>query len=427
MRSLTKALPLAALLTLAAAGCPDKGGPTEPPPLPSPKAADTAPAASAAPSGAGSATADLPKKKKRPKTREAPSPEKMRQYRKHLTEGRSLASKSQWPEAIKEFDAALAVVPGDAPALTELSWAAFKAGELDRSKKAGEEALQRTTSPKLKGMAHYNLGRVAEEKKDMKEAIEHYRKSIALRPNETVEKRLAELTKKEKAPAAAPRAPEPLGCQTPAAKIEDVCACLTKAQADDPTPRTCEAVKDAKLGRPDLTLLEVSVPIMETDYILVARTEKGFMPIHVLGKTYNPGAFGIFEEFEVLSAAEKTAGKTSILWLETQNARHDSDMGIDEYEEETTKTVTICVPPQGERKEWKCPLVIPAEYAYTRDRMKLEGFTPDAVTRDLMTKGLPIKEAFTLGITLTEGKAEVKVISGKPPAAAKALIGTHTL
>ncbi|MDC0744885.1 tetratricopeptide repeat protein [Polyangium mundeleinium] len=422
MLSIRASIPLAALASLVA--CQD-GGVSPPPALSAtPQAPAPTASASAAPTGAALG-ADLPRPK-RPKTREAPSPEKMRAYRKHLAEGRLLGGKSQWPEAIKEFEKALAVVPGDAPALTELGWAAFKAGELDRAKQSNEEALRRTTSPKLQAMAHYNLGRIAEERKDPKAALDHYRKSVALRPNETVEKRIAELSKQEKAPAAP--AAEPLPCQTAAVKIADVCACLTKPEPGDPeVPRPCEPVKEPKLPRPELTLLEAQTGVFQTDWILVAKGEKGFVPVGKIGSTHNPGAFGIYEELTIPTVTEKTAGKTTVLWFEARRDRHDSDMGIDEYEEETVRTVTLCVPPQGKTTEWKCPLTVPVERTYIRDRMQLEGFTPDAETRKLMTKGLPIKEGWALDVKLGDGKAEVSVTGGKPPAQVAALVGSHPL
>jgi len=353
----------------------------------------------------------------------------MREYRKHLTDGRLFAGKAQWPEAIKSFEKALEAVPGDAPALTELGWAAFKAGELDRAKKANEEAVRRTTSPKIQGMALYNLGRVAEAQKDTKTAIEHYRKSLELRPNEIVEKRLAELTKGEKAKAPAAEA---LPCQTPAAKLEDMCACLVKATAspDDPSspePLTCAPMKDVKIPRPEISAVEVQTSMFHADFYVVEKRGEGFVPVGKLGFTHNPGAFGIFEELEVTSVTEKTAGKTPVLWFDVSHARHDSDMGIDEMEDATTTSVTICVPPQGEAKAWKCPFTTPLKYEYTRERMGLEGFTPDAETRKLMTKGLPIKETWALDAKLGEGKVEVSVASGKPPAYATKHVGTHTL
>lgn len=358
----------------------------------------------------------LPKKTKRPKTREAPNPKKMAEYRKHLAEGRRLAAKSSFPEAIKEFELALESVPGDAPAMLDMGWAAFKAGELDKAKKKTEDALSRTTSPKLKGMAHYNLGRIAEEKKEYKQAVDHYQVSLELRPNEIVEKRLAELAKKANITVALKTAVEPLPCQTPAASIADVCACMIKPQPDDMAPRTCEQLTDVKVGRDDLAFVDVAVSMFETYTYALARVEQGFLPIAKVGWEYNPGAFGIFEEFDIASISEKTAGKTKVVWIEGTRNRHDSDMGIDEYEEESSKLVTVCVPPAGDVKTWKCPISLTTEMSYTRDRMGIEGFTPDDETRKLMTKGLPIKSSWSVEIKLLDGKADVVVGTGKPPA-----------
>ncbi len=301
---------------------------------------------------------------------------------------------------------------------------AFKAGELDRAKKATEEALGRTTSPKLKGMALYNLGRIAEEKKDFKTAVEHYRKSIELRPNETVEKRLAEIAKKDASAVDVKTAAAPLPCQTPVASLSDVCACLAKPEADDTEPRTCEVLKDVKSGRDDLVFVEASVSLFQTFTYAVARGEKGFVPVAKVGWEYNPGAFGIYEEFNVTSVREKSAGKTKVVWIEGSHSRHDSDMGIDEYEEETSRLVTICVPPAGEVKAWRCPVGVMAELTHVRDRMNIDGFVPDELTRGLMTKGLPRKTAWSLAVKLLDGKVETSVASGKPPADA---VRTHSL
>lgn len=379
---------------------------------------------SAAPSA--STNAALPKKK-RAKTREAPNPSKMAAYRKHLTEGRRLASKSTFPEAIKEFEQALEAVPGDAPALLDLGWAHFKAGELDKAKKRTEEALGRTTNPQLKGSAHYNLGRIAEEKKDYKEAVDHYQISLELRPNEIVEKRLADLAKKANITVAVKTEAEPLPCQTPVASLADVCACMIKPQPDDMAPRTCEPSKDVKTGPDALSFLDVAVSMFDTFTYAVAKVDQGYLPIAKVGWEYNPGAFGIFEEFEITSVTEKTAGKTKVIWIEGSRSRHDSDMGIDEYEEETAKVVTVCVPPAGDVKTWKCPLSMPVEMTYLRDRMAIEGFTPDEETRKLMTKGLPIKSSWSLTIKLSDGKADVTVANGKPPADVQAKVKSYSL
>jgi len=247
-----------------------------------------------------------------------------------------------------------------------------------------------------------------------------------LRPNEIVEKRLADVAKKANITLPPKPAAEPLPCQTPVASIAEVCTCMTKPQPDDTAPRTCEHLKDVKVGRDDLGFIDVGVSAFEVYTYAVARDDKGFKPIAKLGWEYNPGAFGIFEEFELAPVKEKMAGKTKVLWIEGVRNRHDSDMGIDEYEEETSRLVTLCVPPAGDVKTWKCPLSMPIEMTYVRDRMGLEDFTPDEETRKLMTKGLPVKSSWALDIKLLDGKAEVTVTSGKPPADVQAQVRTYS-
>jgi hypothetical protein len=102
-------------------------------------------------------------------------------------------------------------------------------------------------------------------------------------------------------------------------------------------------------------------------------------------------------------------------------------MGIDEYEEESSKLVTVCVPPAGEVKTWKCPISMPVEMTYVRDRMGIEGFTPDEETRKLMTKGLPVKSSWSLDIKLSDGKADVTVRAGKPPAEVQSKVKSYSL
>jgi hypothetical protein len=260
------------------------------------------------------------------------------------------------------------------------------------------------------------LGRIAEEKKEFKEAVDQYQVSLALRPNEIVEKRSADVAKKANITIAAKAPVEPLPCQTPVATVADVCACMTIHRPDDTAPRTCEMMKDTKVTRDDLVFVDVAESMFEVYTYAVARGEKGFVPVAKLGWEYNPGAFGIYEDFELTTVAEKAAGKTKVVWIEGTRSRHDSDMGIDEYEEEGSRILTVCVPPAGDVKDWKCPFSIMTEMNYERDRMGIEGFTPDDETRKIMTKGLPVRWKWSLDVKLLDGKVDVKVASGKPPA-----------
>ncbi|UQA56775.1 tetratricopeptide repeat protein [Polyangium aurulentum] len=421
----SRVFPVAACLALL--GCSGPEGASERP-IADVKVSATAPSSiMAIPAGAVSSTA-APAKKKRA-SGPAPDPEKLRDYRKHLAEGRRLAGASKWADAVKEIEQALAAIPGDAPALVELGWAAFNAGDTARARKANEEALRGTTSPKIKAMALYNLGRVAEAQKDPTRAREHYTRSLELRPSEAVEKRLAELEKRERSPKpVAGASAAPLPCQAPLSRVDDVCNCLGRPDPEDTGPRSCEALKEVKMPRDDLRILLVEAPPFRSFYWLVARNEKGWAPVASLGQTYNPGAFGIFEELDVVSVSEKTAGSSKVLWVETKKDRHDTDMGIDEYEEESFRVVTLCALPEGDRKSTSCPLQVPVEIRQKRERLGNPDFIPDEVTRPLMTKGLPLSTATDLAIELLpDGRVEVKVKSGTPSADLKPLLGIHAL
>lgn len=422
----SRAFPVAACLSLL--GCAGPEGVSERP-VADVKVSATAPSSiMAIPAGAVSAVNTAPAKKARASS-PAPAPEKLRDYRKHLAEGRRLAGASKWPDAVKQIEQALAAMPGDAPALVELGWAAFNAGDTARARKANEEALRSTTSPKIKAMALYNLGRVAEAQKDPTRARDYYAQSLALRPSEAVDKRLADIDKREKSPRPLTgAAAAPLPCQAPLSRVEDLCNCLGRPDPEDTGPRSCEAMKDVKVPRDDLRLLLVEAPPFRQFYWLAARNEKGWAPVAALGQTYNPGAFGIFEELEVVSLSEKTAGATKVLWVETKKDRHDTDMGIDEYEEESFRTVTLCALPDGERKSTTCPLQVPVEIRQKRERLGNPDFVADDVTRSLMTKGLPLTTATDLSLELLpDGRAAVKLVSGTPTPAIEALLGTHAL
>jgi tetratricopeptide (TPR) repeat protein len=118
-----------------------------------------------------------------------------------LNEGRKLVKDGDLAGGIAKYEALLAIVPHYGPALGELGWAEFKAGKLDDANAHTLRALSETKDPNKLGMLLYNLGRIAESRLERDAAIGHYQASLALRPNDTVSKRLADLQ------AAAPTAP----------------------------------------------------------------------------------------------------------------------------------------------------------------------------------------------------------------------------
>lgn len=331
------------------------------------------------------------------------------EYKRHLQAGRTLAKGAKWPEAITELEAALAAIPGDDRALGELSYAYMASGDAAKARKAGREAVLAATEPKIKAAALYNLGRV-EEADAPDKAAALYKESLALRPNKTVEKRLADLaTRITTQPVAS-------ACATPMPEA-DLCACLRKTVADAfeaGADIACEleptAVAGFKLARYAMSELN------EEAVDVVAVTPAGAAVVGSLAYIYNPGAFGISEEWRLDGVREEPLGDRTIVRFESSKHRQDSDMGIDEVEQEDSKNLVVCVrDPKGGLPT--CPLDVDVAYTYERDRIGLaEAGELDDVS-DLQTPGLPIKSETKLAVTLgPDGVAQIRAERGRSDA-----------
>lgn len=324
------------------------------------------------------------------------------EYTRRLAAGRKASKAARWPEAIRELEAALAAIPGDDRALSELSWAAMSTGDADKARKAGRQAVLVTTDPKLKAAALYNLGRV-EEPTDPKKAAALYAESIALRPNKIVSQRLADLT------ARVPMAPEPLPCTTPVAEA-DVCPCLARTPTDLPDEyRACTLTRTSL---PDFKIATYTEGEHNQEAVmLVGRSSQGWSVVGVLTHVYNPGAFGIYEEWKLDGATDEQLGGKSLARFVVTRERSDTDMGVDEIESESTTSLVVCVrdltggPPT-------CPLDVVTVYTYERDRLGLaeEG----GIAKDFQTPGLPIRSQTTLDVKLDpSGVAKIRAVRGR--------------
>ncbi len=331
------------------------------------------------------------------------------EYKAKLSVGRKLAKAAKWPEAIAAFEAALVAIPGDERALAELSFAAMSAGDHARARAAGRQAVLTTTDPKLKAAALYNLGRVEEQAAAPAKAAALYRESLALRPNKTVEERLAGLGA---ALAAAPATPV---CATPMPEAK-LCECLLATVAENFEPdadRPCELGPTAVDGWQTVTYATSS--LNESSVALAARVGTSWAVVGHLASVYNPGAFGISEEWTLDSVKEEKLGDRTIVRIESTHSRTDSDMGIDEVEGETSKYLMVCVrDPKGGVPT--CPLDVTTDYTYERDRLGLDDEALSDVA-DLRTKGLPIRSETRLTVTLgADGVAQVRAERGRSSA-----------
>lgn len=369
-----------------------------------PSVAKAEPAAPATPeAGATEAKAANPTKPTPvPLTKEARA-----EYRAHLEQGRTLAKAQQWAKAIVELEAALAIIPGDDRALGELSWAAFSSGDHEKGRTSGKAAVLAASSPKIKGAALYNLGRAEEALGELAAARAAYEQSVALRPSETVQKRLADLDRRVL------EAVDPLPCTKPI-ESANMCECLLAARTlddlpPDELPSSCEleptGVEWFSYAR------YATGGFGEESVVLVARGPDGWSVVATLDDVYNPGAFGIYEEWELASARKRTIGGHTIVELTSHKSRSDSDMGVDEMESTVTDTLVVCIPGDTTSPP-RCPLRLVTSYEYERDRMGLAG--EGEIDEELQTPGLPIRDATKIAVTIgPDGVAKLRAEAGR--------------
>jgi hypothetical protein len=364
-----------------------------------------------------------PDKAKRP---EPIPPEKRREYLERLRAGRAHAKGKRWGEAVTEFEAALAAVPMDDRALSELGWAAFQAGDQEKAEKANADSVRVSSQPDLKAASLYNLGRVAEEQGDRDRAAALYTDSLVLRPNKAVVKRLVALGKPAPKPDAVSPSGEATPCTTPVEGPDLVCDCLKKMEAfeeDFAIECTIGSVGDAD----DLRMASVTVGLGSHEFFLAQQGDKGWRVIGGLGDLYEGGVAGVFNEREDVKVEEKTIGGARILWYEWREIGHDSDMGIDEEDSHEHVTVALAVL-GGAKEEPGVRMHIPLVRVYDRDRMGLAEARDLADMKDLQTPGLPIHREARLKVDIGEdGMVKVVLLRGKADDDIKAFLGSRRL
>lgn len=371
------------------------------------------------------------------------SPEARKRFQKLLAEGRALHEKKDFASAVKSFQAALAVAPDDARALSEIGWSAFFTKDLDLAEASTRKSLERATEPYLKASGYYNLGRIQEERGKPDEAIASYRRSLEHRLNATVKARLAKLD-----PAAA-AVFEILGAtplKGPFVSLEAYCDQASKKAL--PARIRCNP-GDADLGEVYKGPTRVAGPLPPylavrviassrspldadgaeppppgggiTGYHLAVRTRIGWFIAEEAATTYNPGAFGIFEYLEVKELAMRDAipGGAPELLLKSVHDRTDSNMGVNELEEYSDQTLMVCG--VGPADKPSCTRPIPIAWSERISLISAEMDEPGA-KHDLKDKKGSLSVAF-----LPSGELEIKGDAKELPDALKGLLGKHTL
>ena len=225
---------------------------------------------------ASASNAALPTTSSMPSSSEAPvmsasARPNQRAVAKALARGRELAQEGKWIDAVKVFKEATAADPENPIGFAELGWAELQGGSIDEAAKATQRGLELVRDPKTKASLLYNRGRVEEAKGDKAAAKQSYEASLALRPNDSVQKRLESLG--GTAPAPQPIA-RPATCAKTFATLAAACDCLVAERGSFGLPKeedaTCAAVEVESAGgaRP-LEIVRVSAGAESVLWVLL--------------------------------------------------------------------------------------------------------------------------------------------------------------
>jgi tetratricopeptide (TPR) repeat protein len=370
---------------------------------------------------------EQPGSKSPPKEAPKPKADEATKLRKQLlallNEGRAATKKGDHQAGMAKYREALAIDASDVAVLGELGWAAFQAGDLELAHRTTTQALKFVRDENRRGMLLYNLGRIAEERDELPAAIENYEASLVARPgNQTVQKHLEAVKAKQEAMAIAGSAggelegpdrvagldvlAHDLGDLAAACKIieEQRCEDFTMDESD---PCTCDPEIQATPGVDDSWgLVQLGGDeSMQAAWFPVVKTDKGWTVFEEVLYTYNPGAFGIFEEAEIgASTVEPLLAKGTQLVMRVTKSRFDRDMGLNEIESEGYEAMIICA--RHETGAY-CARPLITEYSLSRE-VEFPGEDEEIVGEAIEHEGLPFAVGFEASVEFVEGKLVVK-------------------
>lgn len=282
-----------------------------------------------------------------------------------LKAGRTLAKAEKWAEARAAFEKALLIDPGNGTVLSELSWVDVNMKEWQAALDHGEQALKASGDARTRAQILYNMGRAYEGKGESIEAALKYRASLDKRPNAVVQKRLDDLVAKTKGDLlvkAETRKPvAPLPCSRKFAEDLALFQCL-EGIADDAflkTPLVAANEPASGLVPPFRVVRYGNEDVGLVSYLLVRKTSaEALEPLAELARTWNPGAFGVHEEYTYTSSAETVFGKRHVAAVHGRHSHSDADYGGLSVATVTVEQATVCAYEGDEPAKCVGPLVL---------------------------------------------------------------------
>jgi tetratricopeptide (TPR) repeat protein len=337
-----------------------------------------------------------------------------------LDAGRKAAREDQHAEAIAKYREALTIEPNDPTVLGELGWAAYKGGDLQLAHGSTLLAIRNSGDPKQLGALHYNLGRIAEDQGQLAAAVKAYQTSLELRDNKTVKARLAEVLpllpddeedddedEPEARPSETPKQIAATGLArlgSTAADLAAACTTLTQLRCSNYSfgsePCTCEpALQGSPEGDASWGLLSVHVGSNDAHVVWfpVVQTSAGWVLFSEIAWAFNPGTIGILEtvSFEPTRTEPLLSTDSPPILFTFSKSRADSDMALNELEQEQSKAIVICT--RDKDDAW-CTMPLVLSYEFKRD---IE--FPEDPGEQLEHQGLPITRSYAATASFSAG------------------------
>ncbi len=281
-----------------------------------------------------------------------------------LKSGRASAVASKWQDARGAYTRALAIDPGNATVLAELSWADVNLDDFGAAIEHGELALRTAGDAKLRAQILYNVGRAYEGKGEPMEAAVRYRSSIEKRPNAVVQKRLDGLLARAKAgmlPDASVLPPKNAFCARRFAEDLALFQCLERVEDEVFLKSSLVAAREPVTGLPPpFGIVRFgNEGIGLTVHLLVRSTSQNAVePVAELGRAWNPGAFGVHEDYTFTSAKESVFGKRHVVEVHGRHEHGDADYAGLSVSTETLELATVCAYEGDEPMKCIGPLVV---------------------------------------------------------------------
>ena len=259
-----------------------------------------------------------------------------------LAAGRAAAKANRWADAVAALTRAQADRPTDIVIANQLALALLMAGDLDRAYQAAAPGLTATNAT-LAAAAHDHAGRAAEAMGLLDVALDHYTRSVALRPDHAVQDRLDAVTDVVPRPLA--RRPAATAC-VDRATADAVCTCLAALATTPAGPATCTWATPARDPLPtdvQVALVESAADrdsiVAATALIVVVRRRDLWSALtHVAVAP----AVDLDETPNAMSAANLATVTLRGPWLIVATTTTLADTGAGERDVDTETDLSIC-------------------------------------------------------------------------------------